>query len=88
MRFCDATYPAFPKDLARPVATTRFPDILARSAFSRTELLTYEYDAVFHPSIDAAIGFHYSLGNVLARLGDQRSRPTYEPHYTAPTPHR
>ena len=50
-----------------------FPEILARSAFSRTELLTYEYEAVFHPSIDAAIGFHYSLGNVLARLGDQRT---------------
>jgi SAM-dependent methyltransferase len=49
-----------------------FPEILARSAFSRTELLTYEYEAVLHPSVDAAIGFHYSLGNVLARLGEQR----------------
>ena len=50
-----------------------FPEILARSAFSRTELLTYEYDAVFYPSADAAIGFHYSLGNVLGRLGEQRT---------------
>jgi SAM-dependent methyltransferase len=50
-----------------------FPEILARSAFSRIELLTYEYEAVFHPSVDAAIGFHYSLGNVLARLGEQRT---------------
>ena len=50
-----------------------FPEILARSAFSRTELLTCEYDAVLHPSVDAAIGFHYSLGNVLARLGEQRT---------------
>jgi SAM-dependent methyltransferase len=49
-----------------------FPAILARSAFSRTELLTYEYEAVLHPGIDAAIGFHYSRGNVLARLGEQR----------------
>ena len=49
-----------------------FPDILARSAFSRVELLTHEYEAVIQPSIDAAIGFHYSLGNVLTRLGERR----------------
>ena len=50
-----------------------FPEILARSAFSRIELLTYEYDAVVHPSIDAAIGFQYSLGNLLTRLGERRT---------------
>jgi SAM-dependent methyltransferase len=50
-----------------------FPEILARSAFSRTELLTYEYEAVLHPSVDAAIGFNYSLGNVLGRLGERRT---------------
>jgi SAM-dependent methyltransferase len=50
-----------------------FPEILARSAFSRTELLTHEYEAVLNPSIDAAIGFHYSIGSVLARLGEQRT---------------
>ena len=49
-----------------------FPEILARSAFSRIELLTYEYEAVVHPSADAAIGFQYSLGNLLARLGERR----------------
>ena len=49
-----------------------FPDILARSAFSRVELLTHEYEAVIQPSIDAAIGFHYSLGNLLTRLGERR----------------
>jgi SAM-dependent methyltransferase len=50
-----------------------FPDILARSAFSRTELLIYDYEAAIHPSIDAAIGFQYSLGNLLARLGERRA---------------
>lgn len=50
-----------------------FPAILARSAFSRTELLTYEYEAVLYPSVEAAIGFHYSVGNVLHRLGDRRT---------------
>jgi SAM-dependent methyltransferase len=50
-----------------------FPEILARSAFSRVELLTYEYEAVLHPSIDAAIGYLYSLGNLLARLGERRA---------------
>jgi len=50
-----------------------FPEILARSAFSRIDLLTYEYEAVVHPSIDVAIGFQYSLGNVLARLGKRRA---------------
>ncbi len=50
-----------------------FPEILARSAFSRIELLTYAYEAVVHPSADAAIGFQYSLGNVLARLGKRRA---------------
>ena len=49
-----------------------FPEILARSAFSRIELLTYEYEAVVHPSADAAIGFQYSLGNLLTRLGERR----------------
>jgi len=49
-----------------------FPEILARSAFSRIELLTYEYETVVHPSADAAIGFQYSLGNLLARLGERR----------------
>ena len=34
-----------------------FPEILGRSAFSRTELLTYEYELVIQPSVDAAIGF-------------------------------
>ncbi len=50
-----------------------FPEILARSAFSRIELLTHEYDAVVDPSVDAAIGFQYSLGNLLARLGERRA---------------
>jgi len=50
-----------------------FPDILARSPFPRTELLTYQYEALIEPSLDAAIGFHYSLGNLLARLGERRS---------------
>jgi SAM-dependent methyltransferase len=50
-----------------------FPDVLARSAFSRVELLAYEYEAVIHPSIDAAVGFEYSLGNLLHRLGERRA---------------
>ena len=50
-----------------------FPEILARSAFSRIELLTHEYEAVIHPSVDAAIGFQYSLGNLFARLGERRA---------------
>jgi SAM-dependent methyltransferase len=50
-----------------------FPEILARSPFSRIELLTYGYATTVRPSVDAAIGFHYSLGNVLAQLGDRRA---------------
>lgn len=50
-----------------------FPEILARSAFPRTELLTYEYDALVEPSIDAAVGLLYSLGSVLPRLGERRA---------------
>ena len=49
-----------------------FPEILARSPFSKVELFTYEYEAVLWPSIDAAIGLNYSLGNLLSRLGDSR----------------
>jgi SAM-dependent methyltransferase len=49
-----------------------FPEILARSAFSRVELLTFEYEAIVRPSIDAALGYEYSLGNLLARLGERR----------------
>src|ERR1051325_10297633 len=40
-----------------------FPEILGRSAFSCVELLTYEYEAEIQPSVEAAIGFQYSLGN-------------------------
>jgi hypothetical protein len=50
-----------------------FPEILKRSAFSRVELLTPDYEFVIQPSIDAAIGVHYSLSNVLARLGERRA---------------
>lgn len=50
-----------------------FPEILARSPFSRVELLTHEHEVTVQPSVDAAIGVHYSLGNVLARLGERRA---------------
>ena len=50
-----------------------FPEIFSRSAFPYVELLTYEHDAVVRPSINEAIGFHYSLGNFLSRLGDRRA---------------
>ena len=50
-----------------------FPEILRRSAFSRVELLSYEHEIEVRPSIDAAIGVLYSLGNTLARLGDRRT---------------
>ena len=50
-----------------------FPEILGRSAFSRIELLSYEYEATINPSIDAAIGYHYSIGNLLDRLGERRA---------------
>jgi SAM-dependent methyltransferase len=50
-----------------------FPEILGRSAFSHVELLTHEYEEVVGPSIEAAIGFQYSLGNLLARLGGRRA---------------
>jgi SAM-dependent methyltransferase len=50
-----------------------FPDILARSAFSQVELLTHEHEVAVWPSLEAAIGVHYSLANVLDRLGDRRA---------------
>jgi SAM-dependent methyltransferase len=49
-----------------------YPEILARSGFSRVELLTHEYEQVVHPSIDAAIGYQYSLSNRLSSLGERR----------------
>ena len=54
--------------MAMPLCSTAY-----RSSFPRTELLTYEYDALVQPSADAAIGLLYSLGNVLARLGERRA---------------
>ena len=73
MRFCRATSLSVPEGLSPAGRHDPFPEILARSVFSRVELLTYEYEAVFNPSVDAAISFHYSLGNVLARLGEHRT---------------
>jgi SAM-dependent methyltransferase len=53
-----------------------FPEVLRRSAFSELELLTHRYESIIEPSADAAIGYHYTLSNVLGRLGD--SRPEFE----------
>jgi SAM-dependent methyltransferase len=50
-----------------------FPEILARSPFSLTELLTYEHEVRVDPSIEAAIGIRYSLANLLDRLGANRT---------------
>jgi hypothetical protein len=50
-----------------------FPDLLSRSPFSQVELLTYEHDTTFAPSIEAALGCHYSFANLLARLGGRRT---------------
>lgn len=50
-----------------------FPDILGRSAFPRLHFLRYEYGQVEEPSPQAGIGLHYSLSNVLSRLGDRRA---------------
>jgi SAM-dependent methyltransferase len=60
-------------ELPAPPPHDPFPDILARSAFSQIDLLTHEYEAVVQPSVDAAIGFVYSLSNKLVRLGDRRA---------------
>lgn len=71
-----------------------FPEILARSAFSRVELLTFEYEAIVRPSIDAALGYEYSLGNLLTRLGEHRRafeaevRATLRDADTSPLPVR
>jgi hypothetical protein len=35
--------------------------------------LTQEYEAVVEPSLDAAIGFLYSLSGALDRLGDRKA---------------
>ena len=51
-----------------------FPEILARSSFSEIELMTHEYEAELRPSIGAAIGLNYPLGNLLPRLGDRRAQ--------------
>jgi SAM-dependent methyltransferase len=53
-----------------------FPDILRRSPLPRVELLSYEHEIEVRPSVDAAIGTLYTLGNALTQLGD--SRPTFE----------
>lgn len=53
-----------------------FPDILGRSAFSRLRFLRYEYEQTEEPSLEAALGFHYSLSHVLSRLGNRR--PAFE----------
>jgi SAM-dependent methyltransferase len=49
-----------------------FLDILRRSPFPRLELLSYEHDIEVQPSVDAALGTLYTLGNALAQLGDSR----------------
>jgi SAM-dependent methyltransferase len=60
-------------DRPRPAAHDPFPEILARSPFSRVELLTYERDVVVEPSLDAALGLYYSFAGTLERLGDNRA---------------
>jgi SAM-dependent methyltransferase len=50
-----------------------FPEIFGRSSFSRLELIRYEYDEWDTPSVEAAIGAHYSGSHALSRLGDRRA---------------
>jgi SAM-dependent methyltransferase len=50
-----------------------FPDVLERSSFSRVELLSYEHEVEVRPSIDAAIGALYTLGNTVDGLGESRA---------------
>ena len=58
---------------SEPGWTSRpLPEHLASSAFSDVELFTHQYEMVAYPSIEAAIGYGYSLANVLARLGGRR----------------
>jgi hypothetical protein len=59
-----------------PAAHEPFPEILARSPFSQTELITRERDFVVEPSLESALGLYYSFANVLERLGDRR--PAFE----------
>jgi hypothetical protein len=56
-----------------------FPEILARSAFSRVEL-SYEHEMEVRPSVDAAIAVLYSLSNTVARLGGRRATFEAEAH--------
>jgi hypothetical protein len=49
-----------------------FPSIFARSAFSDLQFLRWEYERTVVPSVEAAIGFEYSMSHTLARLGDRR----------------
>ena len=53
-------------------------------------LVGYEHEALVYPSIEAAIGVHYSMSNVLDRLGDKRAllRRMYGPRLLTPTLHR
>jgi SAM-dependent methyltransferase len=50
-----------------------FMEIFGRSAFPRLRFLRYEYEVADYPSPQAALGYHYSVSHVLARLGDRRA---------------
>jgi hypothetical protein len=57
-----------------------FPSIFARSVFSDLQFLRWEYERTVVPSIEAAIGFEYSMSHTLARLGDRRAAFEAEAH--------
>jgi SAM-dependent methyltransferase len=50
-----------------------FPSIFARSAFPDLQFLRWEYERTVVPSVEAAIGFEYSMSHTLARLGHRRA---------------
>lgn len=50
-----------------------FSAIFARSVFADVQFLRLEYERTVAPSVEAAIGFEYSMSHALARLGDRRA---------------
>jgi len=62
-----------PEPVRPPPPLASYRELLARSAFPRVEEVTSTYERVELLTIDAAIGFRYSLPGSLERLGDRRA---------------
>lgn len=81
-----ARYLADSREPERPVAPrASYRDLLLASPFAGVQEVIHSYETYEPDTLDAALGFRYSLAGVLDRLGERRAAFEREVHAVAPS---